>query len=464
MTSGWTAEQAPEQAIARALARSTDTRRLLIGRRALDGLGDYFGECFGRRHAVVVADETTYDVAGAVAEQRLRAAGRTVAAPIVYPAQPVPHADYERVLWLKDRLAQHNAIPVAVGAGTINDLVKLASRLAGRPYLVVATAASMDGYASFGAAITRDGFKQTMSCPAPAVVVADVDVLAAAPPAMTAAGFGDLMGKITAGADWLLADALGVEPIDQDVWDTVQPAVRRAVAEPERVRAHDAAAVERLFLSLVLSGLAMQAARSSRPASGADHQLSHLWEMRGLMADGRETSHGFKVGVGTVAIAALYEQVLAHDLASLTDGEIKTLCRRWPGPEAVDAAVARNQGDPELRRQARVESRAKHLTPPQLKQRLRDLRERWPALRERLRAQLLSADEVRRRLEAAGCPTTPEALGLTRAELRASYPAARQIRRRYTVLDMAAETALLEPSLDTLFGPGGYWSGVASSQ
>ncbi len=97
---------------------------------------------------------------------------------------------------------------MAVGSGSLNDIVKRAAHEAGRPYLSVATAASMDGYTAFGAAITKDGYKQTMTCPAPRAVLADLEVLAGAPPAMTASGYGDLLGKVTAGADWLVADAL----------------------------------------------------------------------------------------------------------------------------------------------------------------------------------------------------------------------------------------------------------------
>src|SRR4029077_17844815 len=107
----------------------------------------------------------------------------------------------------------HDAIPIAVGSGTINDLTKLAAHHAGRSYLCVATAASMDGYTAFGASITYQGSKQTFDCPAPAAVIADLDIICAAPGDMNAWGYADLLAKVTAGADWLLADALGIEPI-----------------------------------------------------------------------------------------------------------------------------------------------------------------------------------------------------------------------------------------------------------
>jgi glycerol-1-phosphate dehydrogenase [NAD(P)+] len=113
--------------------------------------------------------------------------------PVLFPA--TVHADYDRVLELQAALSPEDVVPVAVGSGTLNDLTKLAAYRLGRPYVVVATAASMDGYAAFGASITRDGFKQTMACAAPAAIVADVDLLASAPVQLTSSGYGDLLGR-----------------------------------------------------------------------------------------------------------------------------------------------------------------------------------------------------------------------------------------------------------------------------
>jgi glycerol-1-phosphate dehydrogenase [NAD(P)+] len=435
----------PDTQLDAAVAAASDTRGVWLGSQALARAGDAFRTLFpATATAAVVADETTYEIAGRAAERALRDAGVAVGSAHVFPDRPHGrqlHADYEHAEWLRDRLAEHDAIPVAVGSGTVNDLSKLAAHLVGRPYMVVATAASMDGYAAFGAAITRGGFKQTMACPAPRGVVGDTDLLAAAPHAMTASGFGDLAGKIPAGADWLLAGAVGVEPVDASIWDLVQPAARRAIGAAEGLRRGDGAAVAELFRCLVMSGLAMQAARSSRPASGAEHQLSHLWEMRGLTAGGQDVSHGFKVGVGTMLTTELYERVLAHDVAAL---DVDAITRAWPSLEAQLADAEREHGTSEMRDQVLAEVRAKYVDASALAARLERVRAAWPALRERLRAQLLPLDDVRRALRAAGCPTEPGEIGLTPKAAARSLRAARQIRRRYTVLDLAAEMGVLE--------------------
>src|SRR4029079_10015041 len=134
---------------------------------------------------------------------RLRAAGRSVAAPIVFPGAPALYADFENVLTLEQRLRGLDAIPVVVGSGTLNDLTKLAAHRVGRPYMCIGTAASMDGYTAFGASITHNGSNNTCGCAAPMVVVADLNGIGAAPKPMNAWGYADLLAKVTAGADWI---------------------------------------------------------------------------------------------------------------------------------------------------------------------------------------------------------------------------------------------------------------------
>jgi glycerol-1-phosphate dehydrogenase [NAD(P)+] len=447
--------------ISAALAEATDTSQVVIGRGALSAVAEVVGRSFGDRPVVVVADATTWRVAGEQVARRLEAAGRATEPPYRFPPDSFVLASYDNVERLRQTLTGHGAVPVAVGSGSLNDIVKRAAHEAGRPYLVVATAASMDGYTAFGAAITRDGYKQTMTCPAPRAVLADLEVLAGAPPEMTASGYGDLLGKVTAGADWLVADALGVEPIDPRVWELAQGPLRAAVGRPGDLAAGDPEALERLVEGLVLSGLAMQAHASSRPASGAEHQFSHLWEMEGLGHDRRPPlSHGFKVGLGTVAIAALYERLLERDLAAL---DLEARRRAWPGPEQAEAAVRAAHTTPGLDEAAVAETMAKHADPDTLARRLARLADRWPELRERLRAQLLPAERMRELLAAAGCPTRPSQLGLTAPAFRATYQRARMIRRRYTVLDLAAETGTFDELVDELFAPGKFWADQARS-
>jgi glycerol-1-phosphate dehydrogenase [NAD(P)+] len=441
-----------------ALRDATDTKDVVFDAGVLGAVNEVFERSFGDQPAVVVADENTFKVAGEQVQRHLGAGGRWLLDPYIFPGQPILRAEYGNITTLVQSLGAHDAIPVAVASGTLNDIVKRAASETGRPYLAVATAASVDGYTSFGASITKGGYKQTLTCPAPRAVLADLDVLTGAPAIMTASGYGDLLGKVPAGADWIVADTLGVEPIDPYVWSLVQGPLREATARPAELQAGDREAMEALVEGLMMSGLAMQVAGSSRPASGAEHYFSHLWELEGL-AHGTEggppPEHGLKVGFGSIAIAAFYERLLQRDLGAI---DINRRRDAWPSWAKVEQEVQAAHTTPGLDQAAITQSREKYIDAGQLAARLALLRERWPALRERLQQQLLPADQLRAQLRAAGCPTTPAELGLRLADLKATYIRARMIRSRYTVLDLAYETGILDEIVEELFAPGGYWA------
>src|SRR4051812_38580453 len=395
--------------IRRALAAARETRCLEIGTNQLARLPEIFRGQFGERPAAIVADGNTYAAAGRAVQAAFEAAGHRTVRPFLFD-DPELYAEYKYVEQLQPWVDSHDAIPVAVGSGTINDLTKLVAHRAGRQYLAVATAASMDGYTAFGSSITYKGSKQTFDCPAPQAVVADLDVVRAAPPELSAAGYADLLAKVTAGADWIVADALGIEPIDATAWELVQVPLREALADPAGVRRGDVAAVGRLTEGLMMGGFAMQWTKTSRPASGAEHQFSHLWDMQNHTHEGKTPSHGFKVAVGTVAVAEMYQCLIGMPLDQL---DVERAVEAWPSPEAVEGTIREILGEGELAEKARLEMAAKAITPGVLRERIGTLRRVWPALRERLKAHLPPADTLRGMLAAVGAPTRPEEIGIS---------------------------------------------------
>ncbi len=443
-----------ERLIERALVAATQTRLLVIEPGVRHRTAAALRQLFGERPAIIVADANTFEAAGRDVFDGLRRGGHECLDPFVF-AEDDLHAENRHVEALERNLARHDAIPVAVGSGTINDLTKAASHRAGRSYLVVATAASMDGYSAFGASITRHGSKQTFDCPAPAGVLADLEVLEAAPDGMNSWGYADLLAKTVAGADWLLADGLGVEPIDAAAWEMVQSRLRAWVGDPAAVGRGEPEAIRSLILGLVMSGFAMQQTKTSRPASGADHQFSHLWDMQHHLHRGKTPSHGFKVAVGTLASSALYEELLLQPLDEL---DPKSLAAQWPDLPSAEGDIHQRFELPELTAKALEETRAKYVDADTLGNQLARLRDVWPELRQRLEAHLTPFDELKDRLVEAGCPSTPDEIGISPSRLRESYLQAYYIRRRFTVLDLAARTGLLASSLDRIFGPEGRWS------
>ncbi len=438
------------------LAKATETDVVEVGRGILPRAGTIIRDALlgDGLPAMIVADDRTWAAAGQAVHDALRDAGATVVDPLVFPGHPVLYASYDNSEFIRERLRGTGAVAVAVGSGTINDLTKLASGELGRRYAVVGTAASMDGYSGFGAPMSVDGVKLTMACPAPAVVIIDLDVAAAAPPTMVASGYGDLAAKIPAGADWILADAVGLDPIDPLAWTLVQSGVAEALAQPAALAAGDPDAYAGLVSGLILSGLAMQVYRGTRPASGAEHYFSHLWELDHLGADwDPPLSHGFKVGIGTLAMCAFYERFLARDLAGLDVDAAVASRASW---QEIEADIRSRLTGP-LAENSVTQTREKYLGGPALRDRLQTFVDRWPELRPRLEAQLVPARTLQARLAAAGAPSRPEDIGVTPADVRALFPKAMYYRSRYTVLDLASEAGWFDELVDEVFAPGGFY-------
>lgn len=432
------------------------TKQVIIEPDAISRLDEVLTTYFGDKPAVIVADDITWEIAGKKTDAALRAAGRTVLDPFIVPGSPRrAKAKVENVELVKDFLEDLDVVAIAVGSGTINDLVKRASHLLERRYVVVATASSMDGYVASGAPITVDGFKKNLPCDAPIALVGDSEILGQAPAIMRASGYGDLIGKIPAGACWLIADRLGPEPIRWDVWPFLQEPFRHALDRADEIAAGDADASAELGTALVVSGLTIQACNTSRPGSGAEHLFSHYWEMLHLGDDwDPPLSHGLKVGLGTVAVAALYEELLKRDFTAL---DVEARLDTWPDAAGREEYVRSVFPYPQLVDEAVRESLKKHLTVDELRARLELVREVWPSLSKELRDQLHPAAHFAAQLEKLGAPSHPRDVGLTLEDLRKSYRAAQVIRNRYVVLDFAYETGVMEECLDALFAPTGYW-------
>ena len=427
-----------------AVATSAGVAEVLMQAGAIQTIAALYRRHFGDQPVCLLADANTDAAAGRLAEAQLRAGGLQVRCHIL-PATPRPKPSLTLAAQLAAVLAEDQAVPVVVGSGVLNDLVKHAAFALGRAYMCVATAASMDGYTSAGAPLTDHGFKKTIPCRPARVILADLSIIAAAPARMTGWGYGDLAGKIPAGADWILADAMGIEPIDAEVWPMVQAHLRSWLANPGQVASGDAAAIEGLFTGLTMIGLAMERHGSSRPASGADHQIAHLWEMDGLSLAGETVSHGACVAVGCTMTLRLYDWLLNADLSGLHPA---LLAAAAPSLAQKAEAITAAFGTGEIAARALAEVQAKHVSAGQLQTRLTLLARIWPDLRLRLQNQLVPADQMQMDLGAARVPFNAAAIGVDREYLRRTVLNARFLRSRYTILDLLGETGLLPAALE----------------
>ncbi|MCU0225403.1 MAG: iron-containing alcohol dehydrogenase [Acidobacteria bacterium] len=419
-------------------------REVLLGRGALDGVADAVGRAAGPRASLLlVADPDTFAAAGARVARDLARAGHPLRGS-VFPA--APHADDAALSWLRERLgggAAPDAI-VAVGSGTINDLGKaLAAELA-VPLVTVATAASMNGYLSPIAALTVGGLKVTVPAEPARALVVDLDVLAAAPRQLAAAGFGDLCSKPVSGADWVLASWLSGEAPCPVALSVADEAVARARAAAAGIAAGEGEALAALAEALLLSGISMMLAGTSAPASGGEHLVSHYLDMSAAGWERAPYLHGEQVAVGTLASLSLYRRLFdaagrpAPDAPAPDDP---------PGP-AFDALHAHL--DEAARAELEREAAAKRELAGGRGPRAVRAAAGWDALAERL-APLLSA---RRGLDddlaAAGTPVRFAAIDVTRPRAAHALRAARHLRRRYTVLDLASDLGWLDAWADEI--------------
>lgn len=344
------------------------------------GFAPFLAAVAGKRVAILY-DVNTAPYAEEIREM-LKGAGCLIA--------NVPYPD-EQLLPTEDKCAKAqmaaNAAEyvLAVGSGTLNDMAKSVATRAGLPSGVLPTAASMDGYCSAGAALMREGFKVTDTVNPPAHVLVDADVIRTAPRIMTAAGFGDIVGKYTCLADWQLSHIINGEPIHKEAFAMMEQAREACMDAYEGLVRNESEAVEKLTSALLKAGLSMAMCGNSRPASGSEHHQSHFLEMdfarRGLPIP----AHGVKVGLGTMISLELYHHLSMAKVPCRACEKVWALADTLPSP-----------------------------------------------------------DDVRRLLAGVGCPVRFRDIGVTREQMRQMLAKAHTVRDRYTVLTLYAELGLTE--------------------
>lgn len=280
-----------------------DIGYVAIERGAIDHLKKL---CEGKQNVLLVADENTYKAAG---QQTMAAlAGKTLRS-VIFSGATILIPNEEAVAEVEKKLEGIDVI-VGIGSGVIQDLCKFVSFNSGIPYYIVATAPSMDGYASSGAAMIMGGMKVTYSAKVPDAILADPVVLKDAPFPMIQAGYGDIVGKYSALNDWKLSHAVKDEYFCQYIYDLTFDMLKKTLELADGLVQRDEESVKVLMEALVGVGIAMSFAGNSRPASGSEHHLSHYFEITGIVTDTEYLTHGIDVAYSTVKTAEIREALL----------------------------------------------------------------------------------------------------------------------------------------------------------
>ena len=343
--------------------------------------------------------------------------------------EEMPKPDSETVTRVRAATAGADAL-VAVGSGTINDLCKYAAFLDRKPYVVFGTAPSMNGYTSVSAAITEHGHKKSLPAAAPVGVFLDLAVLAAAPPRMIRSGLGDSICRPTAQADWKLAHLLLGQSYRRAPFLLLEADEAALVPKAGALLAGDTGAMELLARTLVLSGFGMTICGGSYPASQGEHLISHYIDMLGDPA-WVPSFHGEHIAVTALTMARLQEAMLAGEAPVLS-------------PTRLDEAALIRHFGPALGASCWAAFAKKAMDAPATAALNAKLKREWPETRAALRQVMRPSVEMEAALKAAGAPTRPADIHIPEAFYRQAVLHAREIRDRYTFLDLAAESGRLD--------------------
>lgn len=330
------------------------------------------------------------------------------------------HANEISTATVLEKLDEDVKVLIAVGGGTVHDTTRYCAHERGIPFISCPTAASVDGFCSTVAAMTWYGFKKTLPAVAPLFVLADLNVIKAAPPRLALSGFGDIIGKYTALADWRISEAL----YGEKVCDTIEQMTRKATEavknSAEGLVEGKTKAFEELTYGLILSGLAMQLMGNSRPASGVEHHISHLIEMEpeGLSVHS-DALHGEKVGVGCILAAREYHRLAA--IENIADHVVpyEPMTEEWIkemfGERLYRDVVAENKND-----------KLTEVTPEMLIN-------AWEDIRNILR-EIPTAEELTALYREIGAKTTLEDIGVDSSKTEKLLQYAPCVRARNTLL------------------------------
>ena len=416
---------------------SAPLKYVSVRKDALSDLPKFVKE-LGFHSLYLVSDHITYGIAGQKCMDILAQAG--IRAEIIQ----LTHLEFDEATLgeLVIHMPQDCDLVVAVGTGTINDMTRYFSFKLGRPFFTVATAAPMDGFASSIAAIHVNHLKTTFQAQTPLAVIGDTEILKNAPYPMIAAGLGDLLGKCTCLCDWRLSHIITGEHQCERIMELVENCVQDLLPVAGRAKERDPKVLGDIMEGLVLTGVAMSLYGNSRPASGCEHHMSHYWETILEQRGQRPAPHGAQVGVGTVlvlkAVELLLERKVDFDAARRAAEVYDPVKWREEIQRAYGPAAP---GVIEMEEKAGKNASAGRLA------RIDTMERRWSEISALLRT-LPTSDYVADLLSGLGAPCRPEGIGIDRKLLKDTFLYCKEIRARYTILQMMWDLDLLDSISD----------------
>ena len=424
---------------------SPGVSKVIIEKGAVNALPSMLEE-LGVKKPFILSGHDTFEAAGEKVEGVLESAGY-VSSKYVFPVSPVRPTEATVGAALMHFDYSCDAI-IGIGSGVINDTAKMIAKATNFPYIIVATAPSMDGFVSATSSMDRDGLKVSIPSKAAWGVIGDLDILCEAPMHLLISGVGDMLAKITSLREWKIANIIVDEYYCDIVAAMVQKAVDKVMSETEGLLRRESESVKSVMEGLTIAGIAMNYAGVSRPASGTEHYFSHIWDMRSLaFPDAKFETHGVQAGIGTLYTLMAYEELLSENVEpdrekalsyvnkfDLDAWNEKLLAFVGPGAEAMI----------EGERKEHKYDASKHAS------RLETIIDRWDEIINVIKT-FPKVEKLRNLMESIDFPTDASCIGYGSADIKKTFTMTKDIRDKYVGTRLLWDLGILDEFADKIY-------------
>lgn len=412
------------------------TSKVIIEKGAINKLPLILKE-MGLHCAFIIADKNTYFAAGKSVVEILEKSGIKTDKYIF--TEDVIEPDESNVGLAVMNFNPACDVVIGVGSGVINDISKIVANVSGKKYIIVGTAPSMDGYASATSSMTMEGLKISLNSKCADVIIGDTDILCNAPIKMMISGLGDMLAKYISICEWRISNVINGEYYCKDIAQLVRDSLKKCVNNAEGLLKRDKKAVESVFEGLILCGAAMKFAGVSRPASGIEHYLSHIWDMRGVEFATPVEFHGIQCAVGTLISIKLYEKIksITSDkqkaleyVKSFDFSEWSETLREFLG-KGAESMIALEEKEQKYN----IESH---------KKRFGIIAEKWDVIQSIINEELPSVGEIEALYDKVGLPKTMAEIGLDEGILPLTFKSAKDIRDKYVLPRLCWDLGIID--------------------
>ena len=407
----------------------------IVGRGAIEKIASLVTR-YGAKKPYLIADRNTYQAAGERVCKVLQAHG--IAYSLYVFSQQVIHPNEEALGSAAIHCTADCDMVIGIGSGVINDIGKLVAKLTKTPYIIVATAPSMDGYASATSSMDVDGLKTSVPSRCANVIVGDLEVLREAPVQMLISGLGDMLAKYVSICEWRISHLITGEYYCPTVAEYIRKALKKCVDHAEGLLDREEEAVRAVFEGLIIGGVAMNYAGLSRPASGVEDYFSHVWDMRALEFGTPASTHGIQCALGTLYALRIYEQVKKYtpDVA-LAEKKVSDFDRKSYERFLTDF-LGRSAESMLL-----LEEKEQKYDPAKHRARIAHIAAHWQELLQIMDEELPAAAEIEKLLKTIGAPCSVEEIGLKADILLPTFQATKDIRDKYVLSRLCWDLGIL---------------------